>query len=436
MMAVFSHAFFVSILTSYLVKWIKTRGPIRVENGYFNVRIKDGSSVKIRKVRVFVGFFSSLFKKFCSLVYLLSIILLIFVLLSGFLSCFFFFSQGLQVYTFSKNDLAPYEWLASQSDDYKVISVCRSHSEWLNPSSGETDFSSGGFQTPLGWTHDIGSDSVFIHDKPVLQDGGWNFKSRQFLDYLRFRLGRGYLSDNLLKILGPFSYNYVVIPSYATNQIRDFFLKQKGYHVIYDQSALILQNDYVSRRIFSGGPSMFVVGGFELFDELCKIESFDLSKNTLYFAPESVDNDALLYKKINEAQTFCFANSDILDLAIVSLGENAIVINAAEYGFPSLDTSRYWANAPSWRILGTLILGGDVLTTSGKNVVDVPFELNSDGVYNLFLRVGFAPSRGQLHISVDGEFVNNICPLYPLMSKLEWMNASSPWKTMEQVLTT
>ena len=425
MMAVFSHAFFVSILTSYLAKWIETKGPISEENGYFSVKIKDGRSVRVRKVRVFVGFLNSFSKSICTLAYLLSIILLIFILLSGFLSCFFFFSQGLQVYTFSESDLAPYEWLASQSDDYKVISVCRSHSEWLNSLSSETDFSSGGFQTSLGWTHDIGSDSSFIHDKPVLQDGGWNFKSREFLDYLRFRLARGCLSDNLLKMLGPFTYSYVVIPSYVTDQIRDFFLKQKGYHVIYNQSALILQNDYVSPHIFAGGSQIFSVGGFELFDELCKIESFDLSKNTLYFAPDFVTSDAILYQKINETQKFCFANSDILDLAIISLGEDATVIYAGEFGFSSLDTTKYWAKCTSWRTLGTWVLGGDVLTTSGKNKVDIPFELNSDGVYNLFLRVGFAPSRGQLDISVDGEFVDKICPLYPLMSKLGWVNASS-----------
>jgi glycosyltransferase involved in cell wall biosynthesis len=425
MMAVFSNAFLVSILTSYLVEWIKTRGPFHTENGYFNVRIKDGRSVKIRKVRVFVGFLNSFSRTISSLAYLLSIILLMFILLSGFLSSFFFFSQGLQVYTPSQNDLAPFEWLASQSNDYKVISVCRSHSEWLNPLSSETDFSSGGFQTPLGWTHDIGSDSSFIDDKPVLQDGGWNFKSRQFIDYLRFRLARGCLSDNLLKMLGPFNYYYVVLPSYITNQTRDFFLKQKGYRVIYNQSALILQNDYVSPQIFAGGSSMFAVGGFELLDELCKIESFDLSKNTLYFAPEFADNEALLFQKINETQMFGFSNSDILDLAIISLGEDSTIIYAGEYGFSSLDTAKYWTKCSSWRTLGTWVIGGDVLTTSGKNKIDIPFELNSDGVYNLFLRVGFAPSRGQLDISVDGEFVGTICPLYPLMSKLGWINASS-----------
>lgn len=425
MMAVFSHAFFVSILTSYLVKSIKTRGHIRTENGYINVKIKDERSVKVRKVRIFVGFLSSLSKSIGTLAYLLSIILLIFILIGGFLSCFFFFSQGLQVYTPSKNDLAPFEWLASKSDDYKVISVCRSHSEWLNPLSSETDFSSGGFQTPLGWTHDIGSDSSFIDDKPVLQDGGWNFKSRQFIDYLRFRLARGCLSDNLLKMLGPFNYYYVVLPSYITNQTRDFFLKQKGYRVIYNQSALILQNDYVSPHIFAESSSMFAVGGFELFDELCKIESFDLSENTLYFAPEFADSEALLYQKISETQMFCFSNSDILDLAIISLGKDSTIIYAGEYGFSSLDTAKYWTRCTSWRTLGTWVLGGDVLTTLGKNKIDIPFELNSGGVYNLFLRVGFAPSRGQLDISVDGEFVDTICPLYPLMSKLGWINASS-----------
>ncbi|GAJ13853.1 unnamed protein product, partial [marine sediment metagenome] len=59
-------------------------------------------------------------------------------------------------------------------------------------------------------------ESAFIHDKPVLGDGGHMLKSRQFVSYLRFGVGRKELSDQLLKLLGTFDYKYVVVPDYAS----------------------------------------------------------------------------------------------------------------------------------------------------------------------------------------------------------------------------
>jgi len=101
------------------------------------------------------------------------------------------------------------------------------------------------------------------------------------------------------------------------------------------------------------------------------------------------------------------------------------LIRAGDYGFPSLNMTQYWVKWPSWRIIGAFVLGGDLLTTVGKNSIVIPFDLHSDGVYNLFLRIGFAPSRGKLSLSVDGETVGEFSPNYPLMSKLEWVNMTS-----------
>lgn len=425
MMAIFSHAFFISILVSYLASYIEGKTSLQAVEQYLTVKVKDKNYSKNKKLAVSVDLLNSFFKKIRKTIYALSIFLLVFIFLSGFLSCFFFFSQGLQVYTPPEEDLAVYKWLASQSGDYKVISVCRSPSEWYDPLSGESDFASSGMLTPLGWSHDIGFDSSFIHDKPLLQNGGWDFKARQFVDYLRFRLARGHLTDNLLKMLGPFAYYYIVIPTYITEQTRRFFLNQKGYQIAYNQSTLVLKNDYVTQRIFAANQSMFVVGGFESFDALCKIESFTMNKTILYYAPESIDYGSSLYEKANASQMFCFANSDILDLAMVSLGKNAVVIHEGDYGASSLNMTKYWVKWPSWRIIGASVLGGEVLTTVGKNKIDIPFELNSDGIYNIFLRIGFAPSRGNLRLFVDGKVVHEFRPYYPLMSKLEWVNITS-----------
>lgn len=426
MTAIFSDAFFVSLLVYYLTRFIEGRASTQALEKYFKVKVKNGKSLKSRRLVVSVDFFNVFLKQIHKSLRALSIILLTAILLSGFLSCFFFFSQGLQVYTPSQQYLDAYEWLASQHDDYKAVSVCRSPSEWYNPSSGESDFASGGMLTPLGWSHDVGFESSFIHDKPMLQNGGWNFKSRQFVDYLRFRLARGQLTDGMLKILGAFAYDYVVLPSYTTDNSREFFLNQKGYQVVYNQSgSVILKNGYVQPRLFATNQSMFVVGGFESLDALSKVESLDLGRTNLFYAPETVEDNALLFQTINETQMFCLANSNLLDLVMVSLGDAAVVIHAGDYGFSSSNMTRYWVKWPSWRTIGAWVLGGEQLTTVGKNKVDIPFELSSDGLYDLFLRVGFAPSRGELSIYVDGTFAGQIRANFPLMSKLEWINITS-----------
>jgi hypothetical protein len=422
MMAVFSDAFFISLLVLYLTRLIEGKASPRVLEKYFKVKVKNDKSPRSRRITVSVDFFNVFFKGIRKFVRILSVILLISIFVSGFLSCFFFFSQGLQVYTPSQQYLDAYEWLASQRDGYKAVSVCRSPSEWYDPSGGDPDFASGGMLTPLGWSHDVGFESSFIHDKPMLQNGGWDFKSREFVDYLRFRLARGQLTDNMLKILGAFAYDYVVLPSYTSDSSREFFLSQKGYQTVYNQSSVILKNDYAEPSLFATNQSMFVVGGFESFDALSKIESFNMGQTTLQYAPDSVEDNSILSRTIDETQMFCLANSDLLDLAMVSLGKDAAVIHAGDYGFSSSNMTKYWVKWPSWRTIGAWVLGGDQLTTVGKNRIDIPCSLDSDGFYDVYLRVGFAPSRGELSLYVDGMLAGKIRANFPLMSRLKWVN--------------
>lgn len=422
--AIFSHAFFVSLLVCYLSRFIKKLSA-RKDEKYFEVKVKNKKFSNVTRVTVSINILNRILNAIRKLLYYASVILLILIFLSGFFSCYFSFSQGLQVYTPPNEYLAVYEWLATRKDDYKAISVCLSNSEWNDPLSEESDFASSGMLTPLGWSHDIGFDSSFIHDKPMLQNGGWDFNVREFLDYLRFRLARGRLTDNLFKMLGTFAYNYIVIPSYVTNHTRQFFLNQEGYNVIYNQSALVLANTYAMPRLYAVNQTMAVVGGFESYDALCKFESFDPRRINLFYLPESIDDEDILSKGIQESQMFCFANSGILDLAMISLGKKAVVIHAGDYGFSSLNTTKYWVKCPSWRIIGAYVLGGDVLTTNGENRIEIPFEINSDGTYNVFIRIGFAPSRGTLKLYVDGEPIRDFYPYFPLMSKIEWVNMSS-----------
>jgi hypothetical protein len=280
-------------------------------------------------------------------------------------------------------------------------------------------------QTTLGWGHDIGFDSAFIHDKPVLQDGGWDTNPRRFIDHLRFRLARERLTVNLFKILGAFAYKYIVVPAYATNETRKFFLNQTGYQIVYNQTALVLQNEYAVPRVFATNESMTILGGMESFDALSKIEGFRLNSTTMFFIPATVGQNVLRPEMLEKSQTFTFVDSDVLDLAMISLIDGKSTFLAGSYGVPSINTSAYWAKIPSWRNVGALILSGDTMTTSGKNKVNMEFDLSSDGYYDLWLRMGFAPSRGKLSILIDGEPTKEVFTESPLWSKLAWINVTS-----------
>lgn len=420
MMAAFSHAFFVSLLVHYLMRFVGKKINSRQSEGWFALKIASSRLSGFRRMAVSIEAFDTIVQKSRRILHIAGIILLAFVLLSGFLSCFFFFSQGLQVYTPPHKYLAPYEWLASQQDDYKVVSVGRSSHEWQISPDEYSDFASSAMQTTLGWGHDIGFDSSFIHDKPVLQDGGWDPRTRRFVDHLRFRLAREHLTDNLLKILGPFAYKYVVLPPYATNKTTEFFLNQKGAQAIFNETAMILCNEFAAPRFFATDHTMLVLGGFESFDALSRIDYCRLDETLLAFMSSDPERDR--WDALSTSQALCFVNSDIMDLAMIRLNDETRIIYAADYAAPSIDPSKYWARMPSWRTVGALVLGGETMTTSGKLRISIPFELKSEGQFDLWLRVGFAPARGRLSVSVDGEPVGELCTSSPVWSKLEWVN--------------
>jgi hypothetical protein len=101
------------------------------------------------------------------------------------------------------------------------------------------------------------------------------------------------------------------------------------------------------------------------------------------------------------------------------------MIYAGDHGVSSLNTSEYWVRNSFWTYSGQAVLGGRVLTTNGPNVQNIPFEANSDGIYEVFLRVAFAPDRGKLLVSIDGLPIAEIKPNSDFGVGLKWVNFAS-----------
>jgi len=425
MMTAFSHAFLVSVLVSILEGYVQKNSLLETEDLYIKAKAKFFGEEKDSHILVSFNIVNKIFKRLKRLKYFLSLLMIISIFLSGFISCFYFFSRGLQVYTPPESYLEPFNWLEKQSGDFKVITVGSSHSEWMGLSWQESDFAHVAMLTDVGWSHDIGFDSPFIHGHPTLQDGGWSPLTRSFIDHLRFFLVRRFLTDDFLKMLSPFNYKYVVLPEYISNNTRDFFLNQQGHHVVYNQSSIILQSDYYKPRFFTVSENAYVIGGLESFESLSKIDGFNFNATSLIF-PHQMEEDSPFSSSLFEnSKSLIFINSNIIEAAMLSLKNQAVFIKCSDYSKFSKNNTKYWVHGRGWEEVGDFVWGGKTLTTQGRNRVKIPFKVDSNGKYDIWIRIGFASNRGKLRILIDGNPIGEIKPKSSTWTKLMWVNITS-----------
>jgi len=425
MMLTLSHAFFISVLVSMVTDYISKKQGLQAQGMSSDTSLTlRSANGKKRILYVSSDLLDRIVKPLRSSLRYFCMLLLIFILSSGFLACWFFLQHGLQAYSPPANFISPYEWIAEQPGDFKIVSVTRSPGEW-ELTSTESDFGSSGMLTTLGWGHDIGYESSFIHDKPVLQDGGWELKSRMFVDHLRFKQVRETLTDQLLKLLGTLNYKYVVLPPYSSQEVNTFFLNQRGAVVAYNQSdSVVIENAFHSSEIFGATRHVVVIGGLRSLFSLLKIDSFHPNQTVPLFADQLDTSSFFGSVAFNDSEALLFDDSDFMDLVMLS-SENMNVILASQYGAASRNYVQYWVPTQSWSQEGSLVLGGTTLTTFGKNSISIPFELNADGEYEVFIRVGYTQSRGNLAIHMDGFPLDAIRPYADSWETLKWTNVGS-----------
>lgn len=412
MISALSNAFFISVLVSILIDYVKKKRYLRMNE--IPLRAKTGilsEHAQAKEIDFSLNILNNFIKNLHKLLHYFSLMLLISIFMTGLLSCWFFFSGGLQVYTPPRIYLEPYEWIAEQPGDYKILTV----------SGVESDFASQTMVTDTGWAHDIGYESFLIHDKPTLQNGGWEPLCRAFVNYLRFPLVHENMTDDLLKMLGTLNYRYVVIPPYASASARYFFLKQQGGHLVYNQSSVILENEFYTPRIFATTEHAVVIGGLESFFSLSKMDSLDFSKIALIFAHQMNENPILAQSLFNSSKALIFVNTDMLDLIMLSLKEDVYLINTAEYGVPSLNAIKYWISDP-WKGIGEFVLSGNMLSTCGDNNLNIPFTVEREGGYDIWARIKMASNRGKLTVSVDDVSAQEIQPSSNFWSRFMWIN--------------
>ncbi len=420
LMTTFATSFFVSssvsIVTGYVARVVSRATKEPSDNEPKMPQERDQiSSIKLAKI---AGSARKLF-------YYLAILFLIGIFLSGFLSTSYLFSSGLQTYTPPSQYLEPYQYLQGIPGDYKIVTVGRSPGDWDSASTVNMDFAGTAMLTPVGWTHDIGYESAFITDKPALQDGGLSGPSTDFVSYLRYYLARYNLTRDMLKVLGGYNYKYVVIPSYAIDDVRNFILSQHGGETVYSSNgSVILENSFYTPRLFAPTQVDLVFGGPETLFSLCGIDSFRLNETSLISAYQGSNGSDALENYLKDCRLVVLSDADLPDL-LFRPSSGVSMIYAGDYGVASYNTSEYWVKNTGWTYSGQAVLGGRVLTTDGPNVQNIPFEVGSDGNYEVYLRVAFAPGRGKMLISIDSLPIAEITPNADFWVGLQWMNLTS-----------
>lgn len=426
MMTAFSNAFFVALFISLVYNHVRKER--RNSNGSVKLKTRISKHVHVDPFNASAGLLKDLsagFRKSCRF---LGVTVLILILLSGLVSCWFFFYNGLLTYRLSKSYVKPFDWVAQQQGDYKVVTVNKSPGEWANDPNAVTDFAFCRMSTDIGWVHDIGFDSSVIHDKPVLQDGGWEPASKFFLDYLRRDLVEHNMTDDFLKILGSLNYRYVVIPSYSSEKVRDFILAQEGGHVVYNESdSVIVECDHFAQRVFSPRNSAIVVGGSEALMSLYKTDSFNLNDVALVFMNPNEAFNTFSDEEMSSSEALIFSGgADVLDAAIPFMGDSVNLILAKDYAVPSGNVTKYWIVSSFWRDSGKLVLGGDTLTTRGQHKVEIPFSVSATADYEVWMRIAFASDRGKLSLFLDDEFLGELSPKTDYWTTLKWVRIATP----------
>ncbi|MBX5326793.1 MAG: discoidin domain-containing protein [Candidatus Bathyarchaeia archaeon] len=412
MIAALSHAFFVSLFVSGVIDYVERRMKVPVESVVFTVRASGNRNSFGRVYSVSVDAVNTVVRRFHKFLLRVGVLFLLLVFVTPVFEGYYIVGNGLQVNTPPQSYLLPYMWIGSQTGNFKVVTVGQQ----------PVDFADSAMIGGLGWSHEYGADSSFLTDRPTLQDGGWESLSRLFVDYLRNRVVPYKMSDDFMKMLGAFGYRYLVIPSYASDALREFFINQKQVHTVYNASgAVILENDFFNGPALDVTSYAVVQGDLESFLSLNKIDSFNLNRTALLFT-QQIQSPLLSSPWLTNSENLIFADSDFTDMLMLSLKENSGFIKPSKYGVNSFKSQLQWIQSSEWTRYGEILFDEKTLQTSGRTSISIPFKTQSDDIFVFLARLGFTPYRGTLTIAIDGVKVKEIQPITNGPSTLRWVN--------------
>ena len=295
------------------------------------------------------------------------------------------FAYSVGTYDMPQAYTKSHEWISQQPGDFNVLTL---------PYAGKiVNTSWSGIGRDPGYYY-----SPAIHGKSVIAGQGGTVFSQDFLSFIGNSIHYN-RTDDLMKILGALNVKYVVVQPHAYETERIRFFRQKGLRIV-DQyeDTMVMENDYWVPHIFAATHYALVVGGQDIFMSLCEVDDFNLSQWTLIFAHQL--DPKLLDDLLKNADAIIFSGDGFEDLVMITLNDG-IRIRAAQYAFPSSNPSTHWMASKWWTDWGKLVINRFTLMTNGPNEVSIPFNVQSAGEYDIWLRVAFAPDRGKLSVLME-----------------------------------
>ena len=330
-------------------------------------------------------------------VYILIVIILILILLINSVFVAKNYLNLTQTFTYPNDLNNLLYWLKNVPEDFRIAQSnyrCFGDS-WMEPGIIGTGY------------HELVFDSYYIHGKMVFQDGGWSFPARNFYHFSK-GLGELKHDKNLLKILGICNVKYVILPSYTPQKWKEIFISQEGSKVTLNYSNnLIIENKYCLPHFYVSDKYALVLGGRETLASIASFPNYTFNSCTLLFIHQNLD---FLDNLLKNADTLIFCNSKLIDLSMLILSKTNknYVIRLSKYAFPSINMSKFWVDSFFGRDHGKLTLSSSTVMTTGKNRLEILYNAEKEGWYEIWLKVLAHPHPGKLDIFIDKEYLLTI----------------------------
>ncbi|MHA1833307.1 MAG: alpha-(1-_3)-arabinofuranosyltransferase domain-containing protein, partial [Candidatus Baldrarchaeia archaeon] len=403
MLTCLSHAFLISETVKWLVKFIS-----------------QGSSSLIFKINRYHLKFKAKPLLFLALV-LLTISTYSWPFFTG------DFAGDLKAVNFPSEYSEVNDWLASQDGDFTVLWLPlspRTQYNWME------DYDSQAFDVIASYS--IKPDYMPRADHPTGDTGRFFF----FVNSLLYNKGATKYLAKLLAIAGvkylivrndAEGYRWKYLPgNYSTSQLVATIKDQEGFRLIKSVGSIdVYQNDFYNpSKIFATSSSAVITGGMRSLISLSYLDSIDFSDSAFFFADQLSGTEMAGFDFMNDV---VIMNDNFYDLVFSALKSYEIdPVNCInETGDARKGWSRlYMYNWPAyWAYLD---LPYECAVASGNSTLNIRFQIQSQGKYEVWLKLFFGIKGSLLDVVIDGTEIGAIQTNAPRDFGFSWtkVNAS------------
>jgi hypothetical protein len=174
----------------------------------------------------------------------------------------------------------------------------------------------------------------------------------------------------------------------------------------------VFGNDYVGTSVFSPQGSIFVIGGLDAYNFLCKLKSFRPTDWALFFTQEGNNHTPFLTSERSNNIILMF-DSDLVDLIAGYIQDkywisydSRLVTNMSQ-GWAALGNGNS-ISAPSELIKNFAYGHSFIGTVKSGSKLDIHLEEANSGTYALLVRPLHHQSGGTLRLLIDGTAIKDI----------------------------